>query len=113
MREADPAPSGRTADTGGGETALRVISSLILAPLAIFTGYVGGWVLAVFWGVAAILVFWEWTGLVLAGGDRQGVRAVGMAPIAVAIILASVANQASGELHTYLVAAAFAALGIG
>jgi phosphatidate cytidylyltransferase len=69
------------------ELALRVGSALVLAPLAIGVAYVGGWPFAVFWGVAALGVLWEWTSLV-AGGDRRSVLMAGAASIALALALA-------------------------
>src|SRR5438034_1289314 len=45
--------------------SLRVVSSLVLAPLALITAYLGGWSFALFWGVAALIVLSEWMLLVL------------------------------------------------
>ena len=45
--------------------ALRVLSALVLAPLALLTAYLGGWPFALFWGVAALAVLWEWITLVV------------------------------------------------
>ncbi len=39
---------------------LRVVSALVLAPLALAAAWYGGWPFALFWGVAAIAVLWEW-----------------------------------------------------
>jgi len=50
--------------------ALRVLSAAVLAPLALFAAYIGGWPFAVFWGVAAIVVFWEWITLVVGASYR-------------------------------------------
>jgi phosphatidate cytidylyltransferase len=43
---------------------LRIVSAAVLAPLAIFAAYLGGWPFALFWALAAIAVLWEWTKLV-------------------------------------------------
>ncbi len=43
---------------------LRVISSLVLAPLAVIVAYVGGLIFVVFWLLAASVVLWEWARLV-------------------------------------------------
>jgi len=43
---------------------LRIASAVVLAPVAIFVTYWGGWPFAVFWVVAALAVLWEWTRLV-------------------------------------------------
>ena len=42
----------------------RVLSALVLAPIAIAAVYFGGWLFAAFWAIAAVAVLWEWTGLV-------------------------------------------------
>ncbi len=43
---------------------LRVASAAVMAPLALLTAYLGGWIFALFWAVAAIGVLWEWVSLV-------------------------------------------------
>jgi phosphatidate cytidylyltransferase len=42
----------------------------VLAPLALYAAYLGGWPFAVFWAAAAIIVLWEWTTLVAGPGHR-------------------------------------------
>jgi phosphatidate cytidylyltransferase len=49
---------------------LRVLSSAVLAPLALAITYVGGWVFALFWTIVAAIVLWEWAKLVTAAGLR-------------------------------------------
>ncbi len=49
---------------------LRVVSAAVMAPVAIAVAYLGGWVFAVFWVLAALAVLWEWIGLV-SGRDHQ------------------------------------------
>ena len=49
---------------------LRVASALVLAPLALVTAYVGGVPFALFWGVAALVVLWEWMTLVVGPNCR-------------------------------------------
>ena len=68
------------------ELVLRVLSALVLAPLAIAVAYVGGWPFVVFWGLAAAGVLWEWTSLV-ALADRRVVLMAGLAPLALAVAL--------------------------
>ena len=86
MADADPAnPSGAVAP-GNRELLLRVCSALILVPVAIGTAYLGGWPFAVFWSVAAIGVFWEWSSLV-SGGERRLIVMVGGAALVVALAL--------------------------
>ena len=61
---------------------LRVLSSVVLAPLALVITYVGGLVFALFWTVAASLVLWEWVRLVrsarVAGTSSAGWLAAGV-----------------------------------
>ncbi len=83
MADADPAAS----RAKGGELALRVLSALILAPLALGIAYLGGWIFAVFWGLAALLVLWEWS-LLVTPEDHLWVFMAGGAPIVLAVALA-------------------------
>ena len=59
-----PEPGGEGAPARRNLT-LRVISSLVLAPLALIAAYVGGFVFIVFWVIAASIVLWEWARLVM------------------------------------------------
>jgi phosphatidate cytidylyltransferase len=43
---------------------LRVISSAVMAPIAIGIAWLGGWPFVLFWTLAACIVLWEWTRLV-------------------------------------------------
>src|SRR6185312_15762923 len=54
----------------------RVLSALVLAPIAIAAVYFGGWLFATFWALAAVAVLWEWIGLV--GLRNYGWVAVGV-----------------------------------
>ena len=49
---------------------LRILSAVVLAPLAIFAAYQGGWTFVLFWAVAAIAVLWEWTIMVVGASQR-------------------------------------------
>jgi phosphatidate cytidylyltransferase len=64
--DADPVPDVQNADkrSSANNLTLRILSALVLAPLALLTSYYGGWPFAVFWGAAAIAVLWEWIALV-------------------------------------------------
>jgi len=86
--DTDRGPSGATS-AGGSDLALRVASSLLLAPLALGAAYVGGWPFVAFWSLAALGIFWEWTWLV-AGEQRKWVLALGGAALVMALALASV-----------------------
>lgn len=57
---ADPEP----AVSGPSNLALRIVSSAVMAPLAILAAWYGGPPFVVFWTVAASLVLWEWSMLV-------------------------------------------------
>lgn len=41
-----------------------------MAPLAVWTAYLGGWPFALFWAIAAIAVLWEWITLVAGPNNR-------------------------------------------
>jgi phosphatidate cytidylyltransferase len=62
---------------------LRVVSSLVLAPVAIAAAYFGGPLFIAFWTIAALAVLWEWDTLVCAH-DRNPVLATGAVAIAAA-----------------------------
>lgn len=72
---------------GASNLMLRVASAVVLAPLAIGAAYVGGWPFALFWGVAAIAVLWEWTTLV-AGPGYKLIFSAGAGSLAVATFVA-------------------------
>lgn len=67
MVDADPVSS--SGDAGrplsANNLALRVLSAVVLAPLALFAAYLGGWPFALFWAAAALAVLWEWITLVV------------------------------------------------
>ena len=67
---------------------LRVCSALVLAPLAIATAYVGGWLFAAFWAAAAIGIFCEWLWLVTQFRARAAL-VTGIATIALAAAIAA------------------------
>ena len=43
---------------------LRIASAAVMAPLAVWAAWLGGWPFALFWAVASIAVLWEWITLV-------------------------------------------------
>jgi phosphatidate cytidylyltransferase len=47
---------------------LRIVSAAVMAPVAVFVAYLGGWPFAAFWAVAAMAVLWEWIKLVTGPG---------------------------------------------
>jgi phosphatidate cytidylyltransferase len=88
---ADPGPAdaARTVTSNHRELMLRVGSALVLVPLATGTAYLGGWPFALFWSVAALGVFWEWSALV-AGDRRRTLFMAGGAMLLVSFGLAAV-----------------------
>src|SRR4051794_4697700 len=65
---------------------LRVASSAVLAPLAIGIAYLGGWPFAIFWTIAAVAVWWEWTKLVHPSG-HVGVLVTGICALVIQTFL--------------------------
>jgi phosphatidate cytidylyltransferase len=90
VADADQASRAHDPDrrTGRSELALRVLSGLVLAPVAIGVAYVGGWPFGLFWGIAAVGVWWEWATL-SAGASARMVFVAGAIAIAAATIFAA------------------------
>jgi phosphatidate cytidylyltransferase len=90
---AEPDLVSGSGDAGGpvstvtNNLALRVVSAAVLAPLALWTAYLGDWPFALFWGVAATAALWEWTTLVAGHSHRLMLSSCGSA-IAVAALIA-------------------------
>jgi phosphatidate cytidylyltransferase len=82
--------AGGTASLAGparSNLAMRVASAALLAPLALATAYWDSWPFLMFWTLAALGIYWEWTGLV-AKTARLRELAPGLAlVIAAALIL--------------------------
>ena len=85
---------------------LRICSALVLVPMAIGTAYLGGWPFAVFWGLAAMGVLWEWISLV-ARSDHRTVLMTGGASLALAVALV-----ATGHLLAAVIVLAISTLGV-
>ena len=96
----------RAVESCGGELALRICSALVLVPLALGTAYLGGWPFAVLWGLAAMVVLWEWNSLV-AGSDQRIVLTTGGASLALAIALVL-----TGHLLAAVIVLAISTLGV-
>jgi phosphatidate cytidylyltransferase len=71
---------------GRSNLMLRLVSSLVLAPLAVAAAYAGGPVFLAFWTVAAVIVLWEWDTLVCAH-DRNSVLTIGVVALVGAALL--------------------------
>ena len=112
---AEPKPGVRSQQRGSrapgsGNTAARVASALVLAPIALAAGYYGGWPFAIFWAIAAVAVLWEWTALVAGAGSRL-VFSVGTGGLVAAAIIATRGRPVAAMLLVglgALVAAIFA-----
>lgn len=104
MADADPARQFRVAGMSG-DLMLRVASGVVLAPVAIGFAYVGGFTFAAFWGIAAVVVMWEWTALV-SKSDRRPVLMIGIASVALAMALAALSIGVAGSLHEIRLASA-------
>lgn len=103
MTNADPARPVPTASSGGSELILRILSGLVLAPLALIVAYLGGWAFVAFWGIAALIVLWEWCTLV-AGGERRTVLLITGAAVLLAILLAATTAAEDSSHSVRLVA---------
>jgi phosphatidate cytidylyltransferase len=106
VADTDPADLSGTAPPRSVELMLRVCSALVLVPLAVGAAYVGGWPFAIFWSLAAIGVFWEWSTLV-AGNAQRSIVMVGATTLLVALVLA-----AGGRLLAAVMVIAVGAIGI-
>jgi phosphatidate cytidylyltransferase len=86
---ADPASNPKPAlPASRSNLALRVVSSAVLAPLAIIAAYFGGTAFLAFWTVAALVVLWEWDALICAH-DKNPVLTIGSVAIVGACALAA------------------------
>jgi phosphatidate cytidylyltransferase len=100
------------ATLGARELVLRVLSALLLAPLAVAVAYVGGWPFVLFWGLAAAGVLWEWISLV-ALADRRVVLMAGLAPLTLSVALAGTGRLLAGAIVAVMGAMSAAALAPG
>jgi phosphatidate cytidylyltransferase len=96
----------RAVGSRGGELVLRVCSAVVVVPSASATAYLGGWPFAVFWGLAAMGVLWEWISLV-ARSDHRTVLMTGGASLALAVALV-----ATGHLLAAVIVLAISTLGV-
>ncbi len=85
--EIQPAPNPAAAAAPAHTFMLRVLSAAVLAPLALVVAWLGDWPFALFWGIAAIAVLWEWTTLVVGNRYRLMLSSCASA-IAVAALVA-------------------------
>jgi len=94
-----PAPRTRF----GSDLKPRIAAAVVMGGLALATAWVGGFIFAAFWWLAAVVVLWEWQRLV--GGARLTERvALGGLFIALAALFA-LHNSTLGVLAGFVVGA--------
>lgn len=101
----DPQPREKATlatDQQDNNLARRAASTLVLAPVAIAAGALGGWVFVIACAIVAGLVLWEWTFLVAGRADLRI-----LIPGLVALLVAAVLSQEGQPM------VAVAALAIG
>ena len=90
---AEPAPLADKKQAGSlagrGDLAARIVSSLVLAPVAIAAAYAGGWAFGGFWLIVAVGIWWEWNTLVSGPGNRL-LFVLGATALTLALIIAEI-----------------------
>jgi phosphatidate cytidylyltransferase len=104
VQPANEKPSGLSL-AGRSNLMLRILSSLVLAPIAIAAAYFGGIAFIAFWAIAALAVLWEWDTLVCTH-DRNTVLATGAVTLAGSALL--LAMDRSGISLTLIALGLFA-----
>lgn len=93
---AEPAGlTGQPKAAKGSDLVPRVLSALVLAPLAIFIAWVpsssypeiGTAIFGLFWLIAALMVWWEWTSLV-GGSENRLLFVLGSSALVLAMVVA-------------------------
>jgi phosphatidate cytidylyltransferase len=83
----EPGPAAKLdVPAGTGNLTLRILSALVLAPLAVAAAYAGHWPFAIFWMVAALLVLWEWIKLIAGHGHLLMFSSCGTALVVAGLI---------------------------
>ena len=87
--EPGPAPQPVPMAAPSNELKKRVLSALVLVPLALVAAVVGGWPFALFWLAAGIAMMVEWTGMTRAAPLRllQGIFAAALAGATLLLLL--------------------------
>jgi phosphatidate cytidylyltransferase len=84
----DPQPA--TPKAGNGtrrELMLRIVSAVVLAPLALGVAWLGGWVFVAFWTIVAGGILWEWRRVVADGGGAAGLGECAVAAAGIAAMV--------------------------
>ena len=83
------------ASPGSSDLVPRILSAAVLAPLAIVAAYlpsssypeIGAWIFGLFWLLAAVAVWWEWTALV-SGRENRLLFLFGTSALVLAMVVA-------------------------
>lgn len=101
---------------GNSDLMLRIVSALVLAPLAIAVAWLpeifpllGFWCFGLFWLIAALAVWWEWNALVSGPGNRL-LFFLGDAALALSMF---VAEFSAARTRTPILIIILGALGVG
>ena len=98
--------------SNGRNLSRRIASALVLAPIGLIAAYFGGWLFLVACALAAGVILWEWTALVVRNADPY-VLALGLTALLAAAVLAGasepVAAVAAIAAGTVLAGGAMAA----
>ncbi|RAI40186.1 hypothetical protein CH341_24330 [Rhodoplanes roseus] len=87
---------------------MRIVSAVVLAPIAIGAVLFGGWPFVLFWAVAALGVHWEWTSELLRTGRLP--QTLGAAVLVIAALLAGIGRPGLAVLVLLAGVAATAAV---
>jgi len=86
-------------ESAGRNLSRRAVSALVLAPIALVVAYLGGWLFAAVCAVAAGVILWEWTLLVIRSADLRILVPGGAALLAAAVLAGeSEAGAAAGMI---------------
>lgn len=88
----------------------RIASALVLAPVAIAAAYLGGWLFFCLCAVAAGVILWEWTWLVVRAGDLR-ILLPGSAALLAAMALTK-ESQAGAAIGIIAIGAVLAGAGL-
>ncbi len=88
---------------------MRVLSALVMAPVAIGLAYIGGWPFIALWAILAGIVFWEWAGLV-APTHRTSLVSAAAAALAAGALATALDRPGAGLIVTACGALPVAAL---
>jgi phosphatidate cytidylyltransferase len=87
LNQHDPGAGTATNASDGRNLSRRIASALVLAPVGLLIAYLGGWIFAAVCAVAAAVMLWEWTLLVIRSADPR-ILVPGIAALLAAAVLA-------------------------